>query len=160
MRFAGKEHLIPLTAQGESATSSLDLDSFKMTQYEVATICILFAASLTGDNVLTVNGGASAGTKTAAATFTYALTSAAPKNATADVLAADSTSSSLTLTAATYQGKVLVIQVDAQDMNISNTTYDWVTVNLDGTASTATVTAWAILTEPRYADDVSATQIT
>jgi len=152
--FSQSHGIVPLTAQGADATSSLDLDSINMAKYDQVTVCILFAASLVGDNVLTFGCGATDGTKTANATFHYRLGSAAPKATSSDVYAADATSASLTLTAATYQGKLLVCELDAAEMNISDTQYQYLTVNLDGTASTGTVTAWAVMSRPTYAEAV------
>lgn len=162
MKVVQNVHIVPLTAQGEDATASLDLDSFKMNHWESAAICILFAAALTGNNVLTVNGGLTVGAKTVALSFNYRLGSAAPKNATADVLALEQAAkvATLTLTAATYQGKMLVLELEATDLQSANVIYPWVTVNLDGTASVGTVTAWAVLTGPRYAQEAMNTVIT
>ncbi len=160
MRFTQIGHIVPLTAQGEDATASLDLDSFKMNQWESAAICILFAAALTGDNVLTVNAGLTSGAKTVAVNFTHRLGSAAPKNATADVFSTESAKvATLTLTAATYQGLLLILEIEATDLQSSNIIYPWVTVNLDGTASTGTATAWVVLSGARYAQDIQNTVI-
>ena len=155
-------HIVPLTALSEDGTASLDLDSFKMNLWESAAICILFSATLTGNNVLTVNGGLTVGAKTVALSFNYRLGSAAPKNATADVLAVGQSAkvATLTLTAATYQGKMLVLELEATDLQSSNVIYPWVTVNLDGTASACTVAAWAVLKGARYAQEVMDTVIT
>ena len=161
-RVTQQAHIVPLTAQGEDATSSLDLDSFKMNKWESVAICILFAASLVGVNVLTVSGGVTAGAKTATLSWNYRLAGAAPKNANADVYAAEPAAkvNTLSLTAATYQGKVLIIEMEAADLQAANVIYPWVTVNLDGTASTGTVTAWAVLMGARYAEAVMDTVIT
>jgi hypothetical protein len=133
-----------------------------MAKWESAAVCILFAAALTGNNVLTVNAGLTAGTKTVAVNFNYRLGSAAPKVATADVYAAlaDAKVATLTLTAATYQGKLLILEVDVADLQSANVIYPWVTVNLDGTATVGTVTAWAVLMGGRYREAVMDTVIT
>lgn len=158
--FTQENLIIPLCAQGTSCTSNLELDSFSMKGYEQATVVILFAASLVGDNVLTVECGATDSADSGDATFHYRVGSAAPGSATADVLSADATSAALTLTAADYQGKILVIELHADELYKSGeTVYDWVTVDLDGAASTCTCTAIAILSKPRFAKAVMPTAI-
>lgn len=158
--FTEENLIIPLCAQATDITSNVEMDSFSMNKYERATIIMIFAASLTGNNVLTVECGATDSSDTSDATFHYRLGSAAPGNASADVLASDATASTLTLTAATYQGKMLVLELLAEELPKSGeTVYDWVTVDFDGTATTATVTAFAILSLPRYASAVMTTAI-
>lgn len=149
--FSEEAKLVPLTAQGADATSNLECDSFHMKGWDRATIVIIPAASLTGNNVLTVECGASDSADTSDATFHYRLADAAIASATCDQYADDATASSLTLTAATYQGKVLLIELFAEELPTSGSTvYDWVTVDFDGTASVGTVTVFAILTNGRY----------
>jgi len=158
--FTQDNLIIPLCAQATDITSNAELDSFNMSGYEHATIIMLFAASLTGDNVLTVEAGATDSSDTSDATFHYRLGSAAPGSASADVLAADATAATLTLTAATYQGKMLVLEIDGDELPKSGeTVYNHITVDFDGSASTATVTAFAILSKPRYAKAIMPTAI-
>ncbi len=159
-RFTENNLIIPLCAQATSITDNTELDSFSMKGYNHATIIMIFAASLVLDNVLTVECGATDSADTSDATFHYRLGSAAPGSASADVLGADATASSLTLTAATYQGKMLILELNADELPTSGTTvYDWVTVDFDGTASTGSVTAFAILSEPRFAKEIMPTAI-
>lgn len=149
--------LIPIGVD-EDGTGSLDLDSFRVNEYNHATILISHSASVTGNNVLKVYAGATVGAKTAALTFKYRYGGAAEGAANADVLSAIAESAALTLTAATFQGRILVIEVDAAEMQSGGTQYGWLTVNFDGTASVGTVSAFAILSQPRYAQAVNRTQ--
>jgi hypothetical protein len=149
-RFTEKNLIIPLVPEASDVNPALDFDSFCMKKYDRATIIIQFSAALTGDNVLTVNTGKTNGTKTTAMTFRYRLGSAAPKNAGADVLGTPATSAALTLTAATYQGKVLVIEISASEVEVNGAEHDWVTVALDGAASVGTCMAFAILSDAKY----------
>lgn len=87
---------------------------------------------LTGDAVLTVNSGATAGTKTTAETFNYRLGSAAIESASADVYGSWSTSAGLTLTAATYQNKVLEVEISGAELTDGQ---PWVTAALSSAAS-------------------------
>ncbi len=153
MAYFTEEHLIiPLTDQdGVSITANTELDSINMAKYQHATIVLLFSTTLTDNNVLTVERAATDSGDSSDATFHYRLGGATFTTATGcDVLAADATSSSLTLTAATYQDRMLVLELDADEMS----TYNWATVDFDGTASVGTVTAIAILSNPRYAEAV------
>ncbi len=153
--FTQDNLIIPLTAQATDISSNVELDSFNMSQYEHATIIMIFAASLTGDNILTVESGATDSSDTSDVTFHYRVGAAVPGSAGSDTLAADATSAALTLTAGTYQGLMLVLEIDGDELSKSGeTVYPWLTVDFDGTASTATVTAFAILSKPRYAQAV------
>ncbi len=148
-----EEHLIvPLTDQnGVEITANTELDSINMAKYQHATIVLLFSGTLTGDNILTVERATSDSGDSSDATFHYRLGGATFTTGTGcDVLAADATSSALTLTAATYQDKMLVLEMDADEMS----TYNWATVDFDGTASAGTVTGIAILSNPRYAEAI------
>lgn len=146
----------------EDGTTSLDLDSFKMNQYNHACIVISHSASLTSDNVLTVNAGAGQGEKTYAMDFKYRYGGAAQGSANCDVYSALvlTTLNYLVLTAATFQGRLLLIEIDAAEMQNAGTQYDWITVNFDGTASgTCTINAFVVLSQPRYAQAINETQI-
>jgi len=150
--FTQENLIVPLTDQdGVLVTSNVELDSFAFNKYGHATIIIFFSTTLTGDNVLTIERGATDSADASSdATFHYRLGGAAFGSANSDVLAADATSAALTLTAADYQNKMLVLELDADEMG----GYDWATVDFDGTASGGTVTAVAILSNPRYAEAI------
>lgn len=158
--FSEENLIIPLCAEATDVNPNVELDSFSMKGYDHATVLIQFSAALTGDNVLTVECGATDSADTSDATFHYRLGAAAPGSAGADTLAADNTAATLTLVAATYQGKMLVLELDASELPTSGATvYDWVTVDLDGTASVGTIMAFAILSRARYAKSVMPTAI-
>ena len=154
-KFTQENLIIPLCAAATSTADNVELDSFCMKKYNHATIILLFSASVTGDNILTLECGAADSDDTSDATFHYRLGSAVPGATNADVLAADATSAALTLTAATYQGKMLILELGAGELPKSGSTvYDWVTVDFDGTAGTSSITGFAILSEPRYAEAI------
>ena len=149
--FTQQNLIVPLTDQdGVEITANTELDSIALNKYGHATIVLMFSTTLTGDNVLTVERGATDSADTSDATFHYRVGGAAIGSANCDVLAADATSAALTLTAATYQNKILVLELDVDEM----AGYDWATVDFDGTASGGTVTAIAILSKPRYAEAI------
>jgi len=158
--FSQDNLIIPLCVDATAITSNTELDSFNMSGYDQATVIIVFSAALTGDNVLTVECGATDSADTSDATFHYRYGGAAAASASSDVLSADATSAALTLTAATYQGRVLVLELHADELPKSGeTVYNWVTVDFDGTASAGTCCAVAILSKARYAKAVMPTAI-
>jgi hypothetical protein len=127
-----------------------------MKNYHKATFLLTFGA-ITGDAVLTVNSGATDGAKTSALTFHYALGSAVIGSANCDVLAAWTSAATLTLTAATYQNKMLVIEIDASAMDTANDE-EWLTLALSSAASAGILHAVAVL-EPRYPSGQSITAL-
>jgi len=153
--FSEENLIIPLCAPNTDAASGLELDSFTMAKYKHATVVILFVSTLSGSSVMTVESGATDSADTSDVTFHYRLASAAIGSANCDVLAADATASSLTLTAATYQNKMLVLEFDSDELASSGeTTYPWVAVDFSNAATTINVSAIAILSQPRYAEAV------
>lgn len=151
MNFPERYKVVPVMAS-DDINAGVDADSINMKNYHKATFILLFG-TLNGDAVLTVNSGATDGAKTSALTFHYALGGATVGSADCDVLAADATASSLTLTAATYTDKMLIIEVDAADMDTANDE-EWLTLSLSNAANSGTCDAIAIL-EPRYAGNRS-----
>ena len=154
--FTQDNLIIPLCSQGTTVSANLELDSFTMRGYEHATVCLLFGSTLSGDNVLTVETGSVDGADSADATFHYRYNSASVGVASsADVLTADATASTLTLTGTTYQDRMVVLEFEASELPVASgpegVVYDWVQVDLDGAAASGFMTAWAILSKPRYA---------
>lgn len=159
MRLAEELKIVPIMATTDYNNGVVG-DSINMAGFHRATYIILFGA-ITGDAILTVNSGATNAAKTSAMTFHYALGGAAIGTAVAgsasscDVLAADATSAALTLTAATYANKMLVVDVDASDMDVANEE-NWLTLDIDATASAGIAYIIAIL-EPRQTGNRSVT---
>jgi len=155
-KFTQNNLIVPLTDQnGVDAADAVELDSFNMSKYGHATVVIMFAGTVTGDNVLTVERATSDSGDSSDATFHYRLASAVFGAANSDVLGADTAAATLTLTAATYQNKMLVLELDGDETG----GYNWITVDFDGTASAGNVTALAILSEPRYAEAIMDTSL-
>lgn len=151
--------IIPILVD-EDVNNLVDTDSIDMKGWDHCCMIISHSAAVTGDNVFTVSAGATDGTKTAAIYFIYRYGGAACKTTLADVLSAPSSKvNTLTLTAATFQGRVLVIEVDAADMQSSGTLYRYLTANFDGTATVGTVSGFAVLTRGRFMQDINATVV-
>lgn len=135
--------------------AGVDGDSFKLTNHKHATFLIQFAA-LTGDAVLTIYEGATAGTKTTAKTFNYRLADAAQGAATGDTFGDETTSAALTLTAATYQNKMLVVELGADALTQG---LPWVTLEFSAAASALNASVAAVLSEARYPGESQPTAI-
>ena len=140
--------LVPVINSAD-INAGLDGDSINMAKAHRATFILMFG-TLVGDAVLTVNSGATDGAKTSALYFDYALGSAAVGSASADVLGDVANAASLTLTAATYSNKMLVVQVDARAMDLANNE-EWLTLAISNAANSGICECVAII-EPRYSD--------
>jgi hypothetical protein len=155
MNFPERFKVVPVMAS-DDINAGVDADSINMAKYHRAAFILTFG-TLSGDAVLTVHSGAADGEKSSALTFYYALASAAIGSEDCDVLASDSTSASLTLTAATYTDKMLVVEIDAADMDVANSE-EWLTLSLSDAAASGSCDVVAIL-EPRYSGACSVTAL-
>ena len=145
MRLSERHGIVYVLKPADHA-AGVDGESFTMRDFRLATFVLQFA-SLTGDAVLTVNSGATDGTKTTAETFNYRLADAVQAAATADTFGDWATSAALTLTAATYQNKTLVVEIDTGDLTDGQ---EFVTLSLSSAASALNASVVAILSEARY----------
>ena len=120
--------------------------------------CFKFAfGAITGDAVLKFYVGATAGAKTTAVPFSYRLSAAVQGAATGDQFGAATAvaSTGLTLVAATFTLKQMIVEFDAQA--IADAT-PWLTPELSAAASVLLVSCTAIC-EPRDAGNIPATVI-
>lgn len=160
MRLAEQTKIVPLIAPADENAAGKDSDSFSMENYGHATILIIFG-ELVLNSDLVVYEGAAVGEKTTAKIFNYRLTSAViAAAADADKLAAEAAiavaATGLELTAADYKNKMLVIEIDDSELTDG---YPWITVAIDADATTLFLSAVAILSQPRYAQNVPPTAI-
>ncbi len=125
--------------------AGVDGDSINTGLLHTVRFLIQFAA-LTGDAILRIFSGATEGTKTTAENFRYALASAAQGAADGDKLAAWTTAATLTLTAATYQNKLLVVELDSDQVTVDQ---EWATLEFGAQASELNA-AIAAVGEARY----------
>ena len=141
-----------------NSAATVDCDSINMKNYKRATLIFKFDALGTASAVLTLNSGATDGTVTSALTFRYAFGSAAIGSASSDVLAAVSTSSALTIAHDTRDNYMLVVDINASEMDMANDE-EWLTARFtDPGGATGTLDCVAIL-EPRYSSAQSATAL-
>ena len=154
-RFSESHGIMPLVvSSGLDYNAGGDLDSFDMSKYNHATIIIIGDASVAGAGILTIYGGATDGAKTAAVTFTYRYSGGNVAAASSDVLGTAATSAALTLTGASLISRMIVCELDAEDLNVSGTQYRYVTGSLSAAGTAGACTAVVILSEPRYAEAV------
>ncbi|WP_455387487.1 hypothetical protein [Petrachloros mirabilis] len=154
MRFC-EEHKIVMILEAEDHAAGVDGDSVNMENYGHVTFIILFG-ELTGNAVLTINSGATDGTKTTAETFNYRATAADLKAAAGDTLGTEATSAALTLTAATYEDRMVVVEMDADEFTDGQ---PFVTPALSADASELFASITAILSQPRFAKQTPPTAI-
>jgi hypothetical protein len=160
MKLAEKYKIVPVASDMDvSASATNPCDSINMKNYHHATFIINLQTLGGADLYCKVYSGATDAALTSALTFHYAFGSAATLSATADVLAADSTSANLTIAHATYDNYMLIVEVDASDMDVANGE-EWLTLSFPDTDTGATgnLSAVAIL-EPRYTGNLSATAL-
>jgi len=154
MRLSDTLKFVPVL-ESEDINDGVDCDSINMEGYESATFLIVFCSDLSGDAVLTLNEGATDGTKTTALTFNYRVSSADIGSASADVLGDFSTSAALTLTEASYEDRLLIVEIDAAAMTDG---MNWLTLAFSNAAAAGSVTVVAIL-KPRYASSATDTAL-
>jgi hypothetical protein len=144
-RLCEEFKIVPLQQPEDAGAGAETFDSICMKNYSHATLILLFGDN-TADNILTIYEGKTDAALTTAITFSYRLTSAIAKAASADILGDETTSAALTITAATYEDKMLVVEIDASELTED---YDWITAKLDGSGTEQFIAAVAIL-YPKY----------
>jgi hypothetical protein len=149
MRLCEQTKIVPIL-EPEDHNAGVSGDSVSMENYNHITFIILFG-ELTGDAILTVASGATDGTATTAETFNYRITGADLKAVAGDTLAAEGTSAALTLTAATYEDRMIVIEMDADEFTDGQ---QFITPAISSAASECFASIVAILSEPRYGQNV------
>lgn len=145
-------NIFPICEADDYGSAGEDFDSFKLSNANWATIFISFGG-LTGNSVIKVYTGATAGTKTTAETFTYRVTGADYEAANSDLWGTAATSAALTLTATSYDHRGLAIEIDPAAFTDAQ---PWVTVEVDATATALNMAGFVVI-QPRYA--VAATQL-
>ncbi len=148
MGFSERYKILPLTESADVTTACVDSQSINAGLLHEVCFLLNFGA-ITSDDVLKVFVGAATATKTTAVAFKYRLAAADTKVALSDTLGAFTSvaSSGLTLAAATFDHKLVVLEIDSQAIDDAT---PWVTLEIAGSASAQNVSIVAIA-EPRYA---------
>jgi hypothetical protein len=147
MRFSERYKITALTESADVGASGVDSQSINMGKVHSACFLLNFGA-ITSDDALKVYVGAATATKTTAVAFSYRLAGADTKSAASDSQGAFTAvaSTGLTLTAATFDHKLVIVEVDSQA--IADAT-PWVTLEIAGSATVQNVSIVAIC-EPRF----------
>lgn len=150
MRFSERFKVAALTESADVTTNGVDSYSVHVGKIHNGCWLVNFGA-ITSDDTLKVYVGASQGTKTTAVAFSYRLAAADTKAALSDTFGAFTAvaSTGLTLTAATYDHKLVVVEVDSQA--IADAT-PYVTLEIAGSASTQNVSI-VFIGEPRFSSN-------
>lgn len=160
MRFLENFKIVPVGVDIDFNSAANNVtDSINMKNYHRATFLIQLYDIGTASPVLYAYSGATDAARTSALTFKYAFGSAAQGSADCDVLGNWSTSAALTLTHGTYDNYLLVVEVDADRMDVENGE-EWLTLDFadDATGATGQAIVIAVL-EPRYTKGQSVTAL-
>lgn len=150
--------IVPLAANYNTITAAEE--SIDMSLYGHATLIFLFSDDCAADaGIITMDAGLTNGASDATVTFTWRESSAAVLVAGADILSTPVTATTITLAQADIRSRVLVIEVDVDDMWISNVQYRYLTPAYDDGGTAGIFSCVAILSEPRYSKDVMLTAI-
>jgi hypothetical protein len=133
-----------------NAGATLSCDSINMAKYHKCRFIVNFQTLAGAATYVLAYSGATDAALTSALTFKYGFGGAAALAASSDVVTTWSTSANLTIAHATYDNYMLIIDVDASEMDIANgeNFLTLVFADTDG-GSTGNVSVVAVL-EPRY----------
>ncbi len=156
MRLSERLKVVALTESADVTSSGVDGYSVNMGKCHEGMWLINFGA-ITADDVLQFYVGASQGTKTTAIAFKYRLAAADTKAALSDTFGAftDVASTGLTLTAATFDHKLVIVEFDSQAIPDAT---PFVTLETDGSATASNISVVFIGT-PRFANNAGTPSI-
>lgn len=142
MRFSERFKILAVTESADVTTSGVDTKSINVGKLHSVCFLLNFGA-VTADDALKVYTGAATATKTTAVAFSYRLAAADTASALSDTFGAFTAvaSTGLTLTAATFDHKLVIVEIDSQAIDDSK---PWVTLEIAGSATTQNVSIVAI----------------
>jgi len=146
MRLSEEKGIVFIAKPADYAGGAVTGESINTKYFSHATYILQFGA-ITGDSVLTVKSGASDGTQTTSETFYYRLADADQAATGADNYASETSATTLTLTAATYDNKLLIVEVDVTTITAAQ---PFLTLALSAVANPLNVSIVAILSGMRY----------
>lgn len=160
-----KYKIVPIKQAGDlNSAATVDCDSINMKLFHKATFVFTFDTLGGASTVLTINSGATDGAVTSALYFNYAWggaaigTAVAGSTASCDVPAAWTNAASVTITHTTYSNYMLIVEIDASNMDTANDE-EWLTARFtDPGSGTGTFDAFVIL-EQRYPGNRSETAL-
>jgi hypothetical protein len=139
-----------VTESADVTTNGVDTKSVNFGKLHSGMYMLNFG-SITADDVLKVYVGAATATKTTAIAFRYRLAGADTKSAGSDSFGAFTAvaSTGLTLTAATFDHKCVIVEIDSQE--IADAT-PYVTLEIAGSATTQNVSI-TFIGKPRFSNN-------
>lgn len=141
-RFSESTVLATLIESKDYGSAGIQSDAVHLGKMSSVTVLFTFGA-VTGNSILTFYASAARDLITTALAFNYRVGAAAYKAALADqfgdIVAV--TSAGLTLTAATFNHRQLVVEFDSDSFKDGS---PWLTCNIDATATVMNVGAFAI----------------
>jgi hypothetical protein len=142
--------------------ASQDTDSINMKNFHSCTYLIDVGTMAAGNSTMTIASGPADGVKTTALTFKYAYGGAtaiySAPGVGHDVLAASTSVATLEIDQGTYPNYLLVVEVDASQMDVANG-HEWLTMTMTDIAATGLTSIMAVL-KPRFTEANSATCLT
>ena len=158
MYLAEKFKIVPVLSDIAMGSTPTTCDSINMKNYHRATFLISIGNTMAGANyTMTAHSGKTDAALTSTLYFKYAFAGTAGLGVTADVLAADAYVNTLAIAHGTYDSWMLVVEVDAADMDMANQE-EWLTLSFADAGTTGDLSIFAIL-EPRYTGALSATAL-
>lgn len=145
---------VPILHSANYGTAGVNSTSINMANYHHATLVFTFGA-ITGNSTLTIKSATAKDTGTTAITdWTGWMTGAdigavASDTFSATAVAVDTSQEYATLTATTYDNRMVVIEIPATKLAAG---HSWFRVEIDDTATAGIVHCVAIL-QPRYKQD-------
>jgi hypothetical protein len=150
MRLSESLKIFAVTESADVTTAGVDTQSVNFGKLHGGAYILNFG-SITADDALKVYVGAATATKTTAIAFRYRLASADTKSAGSDSQGAITAvaSTGLTLTAATYDHKCLIVEIDSQEIPDAT---PFVTLEIAGSGTTQNVSI-VFVGKPRFASN-------
>ena len=149
MRFLDRFALVPVIEAKDYGSAGITSDSFKMSEGASFALLISFGA-ITGDSTLIIYGGATLAAVTTALAYRYRLATGVFK-AVADADQYDAAvavaATGLTLTAATFKNRTMVIDLDAAELA---DTKPYITAVVSSTATVLLMSALVVISADRY----------
>lgn len=147
-------HAAVVLSDGDlNAGATLDCDSINMEGVHKVRFIVNYQTIGVAANYVLLYSGATDGAKTSALTFRYGFGGAASGSANADVVATWSTSANLAVAHATYDNYMLIIDIEASEMDLANNE-NWLTLQFadTDTGATGNVSVTALVFR-RYCDN-------
>ena len=153
-----------IAPSADFAAGDVTSDIVDMANYKKLTFIVATGATTVGKSTITVNAGISNASCATQITFKYrtqiaAIPPAAGSDVSSALTAVTVAATGLAMTAS-KSGGIYIVEVDADVVAAAGTLYDHVSITLTEDDSTAQIgCVLAILSEPRYPQDVLATAI-